>query len=312
LEGWELIKASQSVYDGHFVEDNDFWFTKCLESKTINLCSLVRYRNTTEGLGGPKVEPVVEKGARKLSRWEVNNPHPACPFKYFTKNETLDLLHSMNVSKIHIIGDSMGRYFCFDLLGILTDTDREQHTFHFDFEALYPSEVGIMVMFRWHEAIADFPKSLSQHAEKETTCQGDDSIVIMGNNIHEVFDRPALFQGIDTKPRGDQIREVVDSARKECGKRIMWRGPNQLAQGKREVHHNDQTISYGEVVDFDEFKVLPALMEELQLPLLDAYRITDATPEDSVDGLHYNRWELEHEIHAFFSQADCLHRHGFW
>jgi hypothetical protein len=59
-------------------------------------------------------------------------------------------------------------------------------------------------------------------------------------------------------------------------------------------------------------QVLPRLVREVSLPVLDAFGVTNRSAADSVDGLHYNRWELEHEVHLFLSQVQCLHRHGGW
>jgi hypothetical protein len=108
------------------------------------------------------------------------------------------------------------------------------------------------------------------------------------------------------------VRGLLSHARKKFGPRVLWRSPNQLLPTHRRNTAEGGETTFGEAVDADALHTLPRLVRELSLPVLDAFAVTNRSAADSVDGLHYNRWELEHEVHLFLSQVQCLHRHGVW
>lgn len=106
---------------------------------------------------------------------------------------------------------------------------------------------------------------------------------------------------------------MVEKSRRKCGDRLLWRGPNQVADFSRTWRGEDSnTLTFAEAIDTDAFKTLPRLSQELDVPILDVYSITDKAPQDCLDGMHYDRWELEHEVHVLLSQVECLFRTGYW
>lgn len=304
---WEVIQASQQVYQGYFVQDVDYWFSHCLKRGAPNMCDLVRYVQPIPG-GAFTVEPLGGEEAKTLTRWVTPKTHPACPFRYFSHDDTLGLLKALNVTKIHLMGDSMSRYFGFILIGVMTNTPRMQYTFHFDFTMLFQEEMGVRVEMYWRPTVKEAHEALDN-----TVSCGDRDIIIINNNLHQAASTPDSFMDMDIRMK--DIKGLVEHARERCGARVMWRSPNEVSSEARSWTGGDEdhsTITYGQRVSWDAVEVVPNLVEDLKLPMLDAYSITTKADQDLIDGVHYSRWELEHEVHAFLSQADCLYRHGLW
>lgn len=102
----KALAAARALYEGDFVEDPDFFFSECLRRDAPNICDLVRYTNES---GVWTVDGSDKDNVKTLTRWVPSKPDAACPFKYYSQNDTLDLLRDMGIKKVHIMGDSMSR-----------------------------------------------------------------------------------------------------------------------------------------------------------------------------------------------------------
>jgi hypothetical protein len=171
------------------------------------------------------------------------------------------------------------------------------------------TSVGIAVEFYWRETIESLHAAMD--GAEAFLCDNDDSLVVINNNLHQALMEQELFLEMDR--RYAAIKGVVEHARQKCGNRVMWRGPNQVTDYARPWRGEDKNnVTFAEFIDMDALKVLPRLTVDLDVPLLDVHAITDKAGQDSTDGMHYNRWELEHEVHLMLNQVECLYRTGFW
>lgn len=102
----EALRAAAALFEGDFVEDPDFFFSECLRRDAPNLCDLVTYKNDS---GVWRAEGSDTGSVSSLRRWVPSKPHPACPFRYFSQKDVLELFREMGIGKVHLMGDSMSR-----------------------------------------------------------------------------------------------------------------------------------------------------------------------------------------------------------
>jgi hypothetical protein len=141
-----------------------------------------------------------------------------------------------------------------------------------------------------------------------SSCRSDGDVVVLNHFMHGVTLNDSAHY--DASAREGQLRALVSHARARCGRRVVWRTPNQLDARTREKTSGG-AATWGDMVDLDG-RLMPRLASDLELPLLGALSVTSSAIGESTDGRHYSRWELGQEAHIFLSQLSCLHRQGFW
>lgn len=261
----------------------------------------------------------------RLTRWVPDDPSDLCPFKYYTRKEGLSLLHGLNITRIVNIGDSQGRYFSLRLASILSDHAVWRRITKQSFLPLNyssPGFDGVTVDFYWRVSV---PEIMQGFKKDEYWCNFGDfmkhgvhrgRLIILNNFAHQVLHSYRSFK--DPLTRLKELGDMVDQGMAECGDRsIFYRTPNELFAGRKfevkaaKKHAADAHAYQGDALDL-ELEVIPKLKDQFHVPTLDAHSMTKMDKRLNMDGLHYQHWELDHEVHTFLSHIHCLGVGGYW
>jgi len=204
----------------------------------------------------------------------------------------------------------------------MADIDLPQMVWGSDFNFIGGDCVGIQFYFYWRTTIPTMRELMLSYARPATHHNGS-TLVILNNNAHQInVNKTSLGS---PKGRFDEVKEVIAGAQAKWGeRRVFWRTPNQKVPALRaqvpdhkqkedEVQQTYKGLKRGDVVDLDSQHMAVRVAEELHIPVIDAFQLTDAAgPVEAFDGQHFTNWELYHEGNVWLNQLEQLYREGWW
>lgn len=203
----------------------------------------------------------------------------------------------------------------------MADIDLPQLIYGGDFNFIGDDCVGIQFYFYWRTTIPAMRELMLSYAHPATHHNGS-TLVILNNNAHQVNVNETSFWS--PEGRFDEVKEVIAGAQAKWGeRRVFWRTPNQMipafrAQVPERAQEEGKVQTYkglnrGEMIDLDSQHTAVRVTEALHIPVIDAFRLTDAAgPVEAHDGQHYTNWELYHEVNVWLNQLEQLYRGGWW
>ena len=204
----------------------------------------------------------------------------------------------------------------------MADIDLPQMVWGSDFNFIGDDCVGIQFYFYWRTTIPAMRELMLSYAHPATHHNGS-TLVILNNNAHQINVNETSFWS--PEGRFGEIKEVIAGAQAKWGKRrVFWRTPNQMVpvlraqvpehtQEEGEVQQTYKGLNRGDSLDLDSQHTAVRVAEELHIPVIDAFQLTDAAgPVEAFDGQHYTNWELYHEVNVWLNQLEQLCRGGWW
>lgn len=178
------------------------------------------------------------------------------------------------------------------------------------------SLVGVGVDFYWRPTIEDIFELFSSM----TPDKNGETVVIINNNVHQLKKHESTF--CDEERRYQDLKLTLLVAQSLWGtRRVFWRTPNSPMPGIRQQVPSESrngscppgSLTYKDAFEIDTMQVIPRVVQELQVPLIDAALVTSQAKANQYrDMFHLIDSEFYQEVNIWMNQLASMYREGYW